>query len=228
MGRPALEHGLQQIGATQGRLPGSATVLIGLVAALIVFLPGVWAAGRHLYTLAHEGSHAFMASAVGMKVTSLTMKMDGTGLTVASKSSPFNVFLFQFFGYLGPSAMGVGAAKLIQVGHAVAVLWVLLLALVLLAFTARKAFAWACILGTGLLLYWVARYATVGTEVVAAYGITWFLLISGIAMVLRHWRLSGGDHALLKSTTRLPRWLWPPLWLAGTAAALITGAALLI
>lgn len=228
MSRPSLVHGLQQVGSVQGRLPAPVALLIGLVAAAVVFLPAVWAAGRYLYTLAHEGGHAFMASAVGMRVTSLTMKMDGSGLTEAAGSPGFGVFLFQFSGYLGPSALGVGAAKLIQVGHAVAVLWALLLALAVLLFTARKAFAWACILGTGFLLYCVARYAAVGTQVVAAYGITWFLLISGVAMVLRHWRATGADHDRLKTTTGLPRWVWPPLWLAGSAAALITGAALLM
>jgi hypothetical protein len=177
--------------------------------------------------MAHEGGHAFMASLVGLRITSVTMEPNGNGLTEATGQRGLGVVLFQFFGYLAPSALGVGTAKLIQVGHIVAVLWLLLLALAVLLLSARGFFAWTCIIGAGFLLYSIARYSTLGAKVFTAYVLTWFLLISGVVVVLRHWR-SEGDRALLKSSTGLPKWFWPPLWLLGSIAALLTGGALLV
>lgn len=227
VGAPSLQRDLQQIIAVQARLPASLVVLIGVAAATVVLLPPPWLASRYLYTMAHEGGHAFMGSAMGLQVTSVTMKLNGEGLTLATGPRGLAVFLFQFFGYLAPSALGVGAAKLIQLGHIVAVLWVLLLALAVLLLSARGFVAWTCIIGAGFLLYLIARYSTLGIKVFTAYALTWFLLISGVVVVLRHWR-GEGDRALLKSTTGLPKWFWPPLWLIGSTAALLTGGSLLL
>ena len=225
VGAPSLHDDLQQIAAVQGRLPAPVALLIGLAAAM-VSLPPLWLTSRYLYTMAHEGGHAFMASVAGLRVTSVTMKRNGDGLTEAAGKG-FGVFLFQFFGYLGPSALGAGAAKLIEVGHIVAVLWLLLLALGVLLLSARGFVAWMSIIGSGYLLYCIARYATLGTKVFSAYALTWFLLISGVVVVLKHWR-TGGDRALLKETTHLPMGLWPPLWLLGSIAALLAGGTWLV
>jgi Peptidase M50B-like len=227
VGAPSLHDDLQQVIAVQGRLPAPVVLLIGAAAATVASLPPLWTAGRYLYTIAHEGGHAFMGSVVGLRITGVTMKRNGDGETNAVGPPGFGVFLFQFFGYLAPSALGVGTAKLIQVGHIVAVLWLLLLALAVLLLSARGPVAWACIIGSGFLLYCIARYATLGTKVFTAYAVTWFLLISGVVVVLEHWR-TGKDRELLKETTHLPMGLWPPLWLIGSIAALLTGGTLLI
>jgi len=227
VGAPSFHQELEQIIAVQARLPASVVVLIGGAAATVVLLPPLWAASKYLYVMAHEGGHAFMASLAGLRITSVTMEPNGNGLTTVMAPRGLGVFLFQFFGYLAPSALGVGTAKLIQVGHIVAVLWLLLLALAVLLLSARGFFAWTCIIGAGFLLYSIARYSTLGMKVFTAYVLTWFLLISGLAVVLRHWR-SEGDRALLKSSTGLPKWFWPPLWLIGSIAALLTGGALLV
>jgi hypothetical protein len=226
VGAPSLQEDLQQIVAIQGRLPGPVALLIGAAAAL-VSLPPLWLASRYLYTLAHEGGHAFMASVVGLRITGVSMKRNGDGLTEVVGAGGLGVFLFQFFGYLGPSALGAGAAKLIEIGHIVAVLWLLLLALGVLLLSARGVVAWVCIIGSGFLLYYIARYATLGTKVFIAYVLTWFLLISGVGVVLTHWR-TAGDRVLLKQTTHLPMGLWPPLWLLGSIAALLTGGRWLV
>jgi hypothetical protein len=226
VGAPSLHEDLQQIVAIQGRLPPPTALLVGGVAAM-VSLPPLWLASKYLYTMAHEGGHAFMASVAGLRTTSVTMKRNGDGLTEAAGAGGLSVFLFQFFGYLGPSALGAGAAKLIEVGHIVAVLWLLLLALGVLLLSARGFAAWTCIIGSGFLLYCIVRYATLGTKVFIAYVLTWFLLISGAVVVLQHWR-TGADRALLKQTTHLPMGLWPPLWLLGAVAALITGGRWLV
>jgi hypothetical protein len=225
---PTLHQDLQEIAALQARLPGPLVVLIGAAAAAVVFFPAIWVASQYLNTLAHEGGHAVMGWAVGHKIRSVTMQRSGSGLTMASGSSGLGTFLFQFFGFLGPSAIGLGAAKLIQLGHIIAVLWLMMAALALLLVIARGWVAWAAIIGSGGLLYLTARHAPLGAKVALAYGITWFLLISGVGSVVRDSRVAGGDPDLLRKTTHLPRGLWPPLWLIGTVAALITGARLLI
>lgn len=227
VGAPSLHNDLEQITAVQARLPGSVAVLIGAAAATVVLLPPLWAASRYVYTIAHEGGHAFMGSLAGLRITGVTMETNGNGLTEVTGQRGLGVVLFQFFGYLAPGALGVATAKLIQVGHIVAVLWLLLVALAVLLLSARGFFAWTCIIGAGFLLYEIARYGTLGTKVFAAYAVTWFLLISGVIVVLRHWR-NEGDRALLKSSTGLPKWFWPPLWLIGSVAALLTGGVLLV
>ena len=227
MGSPSLQQDLQQITAIQARLPGYMVVLIGVAAATVVLLPPLWVASKYLYTMTHEGGHAFMGSLVGLQITSVTMESNGNGLTSVTGQRGLGVILFQFFGYLAPGTLGVGTAKLIQLGHIVAVLWLLLLALAVLLLCARGLVAWACIIGAGFLLYNIVRYGTVGTKVFTAYVLTWFLLISGVVMVLRHWR-NEGDRALLKTSTGLPKWFWPPLWLVGSIAALIIGGRLLV
>ena len=64
-------------------------------------------------------------------------------------------------------------------------------------------------------------------EGAVAYGIAWFLLLSGIRVVLLHGR-HAHDAAILRQLTRLPRGVWAGLWLAGSAAALIFGGSLLV
>jgi hypothetical protein len=63
--------------------------------------------------------------------------------------------------------------------------------------------------------------------VALAYGIAWFLLLSGIRVVLRHGR-DAHDAVVLRQLTRLPPGVWASAWLAGSAAALVFGGSLLV
>jgi hypothetical protein len=218
---------LRQIGALQARLNGPEAVLIGLLATLVAVLPALWNAGQHVHILTHEGGHALMGALVGHKVKSVTMKPAGEGLTTTLGKSGFGSFLFLLIGYFTPGLVGLGAAKMIAMGHIVAVLWLLLLGLVLLLVVARGFFAPACILATGVVLVLTILYAAVGLQVVIAYGITWFLLISGFTVAVRHGRGSG-DRDRLRSTTHVPGGLWSALWLIGSVITLIGGATLLV
>ncbi len=73
----------------------------------------------------------------------------------------------------------------------------LLLTLAVLLLSARGFVAGTCIIGSGFLLYCIASYASLGTKVFTAYAVTWFLLISGVVMVLRHWR-TGKDRGAIE------------------------------
>jgi hypothetical protein len=224
----SLEDALRGIGELQAHLPGTTAVLLGAVALGAATLPGISLLTQHVNTMAHEGAHAAMGSAMGRKVTAVTLRGNGEGRTALAGAHGTGYVLAGFVGYLGPSAFGLGAAKLIQVGHIIAVLWLTMLALAALAIAVRRnGFGIAAVTVSGVGLYLVARYAPLGGQVAVAYGIAWFLLVSGVQVVLLHGR-NAGDAIALRQLTRLPRGLWVGIWLAGSTAALIFGGGMLV
>jgi Peptidase M50B-like len=217
---------VDRIGQTQAPLTATAATLVGLLVLMLVVLP-TWLVVQHVNTIAHEGTHALVGSGMGGTVRSVTMQPDGRGLTRVRFPGSSGSVPFLFAGYLGPSAFGLGAAKLISVGHTVAVLWLALLLLAVLLTTVRNLFGGCAVVITGLLIYLVARHAAIGTETVVAYVITWFLLLSGFRVVLEHG--PGADDAkALASATHVPRVVWSGMWLVGAGVALIVGGRLLV
>jgi hypothetical protein len=224
----SLEGALSGIVGLQAHLPESASILLGVAALAAATLPGISRLTQYVNTMAHEGAHAVMGSATGRRVTGVTLHGNGDGRTTLSQPHGAGYLLAGIAGYLGPSAFGVGAAKLIEVGHIVAVLWLALVALAILAFPARRSgFGLAVVIVSGVLVFLVARYSPLGVQVAVSYGIAWFLLVSGVRVVLQHGS-HAGDAIILREVTRLPRGLWSGLWLAGTVAALLYGGALLV
>jgi hypothetical protein len=216
---------LNRIGASQPPLPASTSVLLGAGALVAVILPATWSIARHWDVMAHEGSHAFFGSLFGMKVDYVHLNRDATGLTMLR--GPKRRFIPTFIGYLGSSVFGLGAAKLISIGHSVAVLWIALVLLAVLLLFVRTLFGVASIALSGLLIYAIARYAAVGSGVVAAYAIAWLLLLSGPRTVLLYWA-DASDADNLAKMTRLGKPLWPLLWLAGGVAGVVAGGHMLI
>jgi hypothetical protein len=135
--------------------------------------------------------------------------------------------IVSFAGYAGPSLFGLAAARLIQLGHSVAVLWMTLLLLGVLLFALNGSFGMMTVLVVGGLVYVVARYASVAVQIVGAYGITWLLLLSGVRRVLEVGARSS-DGASLSQLTHLPRFFWFLLWLAGALAAVAVGGKMLV
>jgi hypothetical protein len=213
---------LERIGQIQAPLPAATVVLLGLAVLLAVVLP-TWLAVRCANTIAHEGAHALVGSGIGGTIQSVTIEPNGNGLTLSTKGG----FLYLFAGYLGPSAFGLGAAKLISIGHIVAVLWLALLLLAVLVITIRNIFGVCAVVLTGAVLYLFARYGSIGSETVLAYVLTWLLLLSGFRSALTY-KGQRGDAPALASTTRLPARLWVGIWQLGAAAALLAGGKLLI
>ena len=118
--------------ATQTALPGSEIVLIGVITSAVVIAQATWPLVRHFQVMAHEGMHGMVGSLYGHRVNGIELKPDASGRTEFNPSDgPVNI-LAVFAGYLGPSAFGLFAARLIQFGHIIAVLWVTMLFLVLL------------------------------------------------------------------------------------------------
>jgi len=183
---------LSRIGEIQTPLPASQAILIGLLAAIVVYARTLWSIVNYAETVVHEGAHALAGIVTGRRIRSVKINTNGGGSTTMVPDTGFGL-----------------AAMLLLV---------------------RNCFGLVVILICGALLFLVVRYATAGTETVVAYGVTWFLLISGpkVASVAARKPKDVGDAGILAGMTFLWPSAWCFLWMAGTIAALIAGGAILI
>jgi hypothetical protein len=214
--------------AGQAPLPGLEAALVGLAALAIVMIPFLWPLADHFDTMAHEGAHALVASAMGFALLGVMIDQGASGVTgyLGPTGGPRSV-LTTFVGYLGPSVSALCAARLIETGHAVSVLWIAVILLVLLLFLIRKSFGIISVPAAIVVLAAVMRYAHDGMDEVIAYGMTWLLLLSGARNAVVH-GARAGDARTLSALTRLPRRLWALLWIAGTLLAVVIGGKWLV
>jgi hypothetical protein len=227
MGRSSLGTELARILQHQAHLPASVAIVIGVMALGAAALPDLWLLSQHVNTLAHEAAHATVGSILGQRVGRVTLGRDGTGLTSMLGGQKLGTFTVAIVGYLGPSAFGLAAAKMIQLGYIIAVLWLALGLLVCLLLVVRRPFGLFIVVVSGLLLYLVVAYTSIGAQVMVAYGIAWFLLLSGV-LVIRSHGSTAGDAANLRALTRVPQGFWSILWLLCSLLALAYGAIFLV
>jgi hypothetical protein len=121
---------------------------------------------------------------------------------------------------------GIGAAALISAGHIVAVLWIGLAGLLAIMLTLRRSFGVVTVILMFILLFLIAGFASVSVQVITAYVIAWFLLLSGIQGI-RVRKDGSGDSDALRGMTRIPNGFWYGAWLIVSLAALVFGATLL-
>jgi hypothetical protein len=211
--------------ATQTPLPGPEIVLIGVITAAVVIAQATWPLVEHFDAMAHEGMHAAVGSLSGHRVTNLVLNQDATGGTDLEPKSGPGYLLAGVAGYLGPSAFGLFAARLIQYRHTIAVLWVAMLFLVLLLIRLKPSFGRFTVPLALILIVLVLKHTSQIAEIRAAYAITWFLLLTAVRTVWQH-ATSGGasDAEKLRDRTGLPMDVWHVLWLCGTLTALVIGA----
>jgi hypothetical protein len=76
---PSLGTVLSRISETQAPLPAATAVLIGLAALAAVSLQEIWLLAQHVNTIAHEGAHAIIGSAVGRPVKGVKLLLNGNG-----------------------------------------------------------------------------------------------------------------------------------------------------
>jgi hypothetical protein len=222
----SLGAAVARIGQVQPRLSGMTVVLLALV-AIAAMLPGVWLVTRHITVIAHEVAHATMGSALGRSVQGISLRRNADGATAVSGGGRTGSAVIAAVGYFGPSAFGVGAAELIRTGHIVAVLWAALVALLAVMFVLRRSFGVLTVIGAFLFLLLLAGAGTVSVEVLTAYALTWFLLVSGVRIVVIR-GAQAVDAGILRDITKIPRSFWYGFWLLGTATALVYGAILLV
>jgi hypothetical protein len=110
---------------TQAPLPGMEAVLIGLAALAVMLIPFLWPFVEQFNTMAHEGAHAVVGSVMGFTLAGVTVDMESNGITEWAKAPDTGPrrTLTRFVGYLGPSGFGLCAAKLIETGRVITVLW---------------------------------------------------------------------------------------------------------
>jgi Peptidase M50B-like len=222
----SLVASLDRIGQVQQHLPAAATIVMALLAVAAV-LPAAWSVTRHLQVMAHEGAHATMASALGLKIRGIEFNRDGGGGTDPGPRGPGANFLLLLVGYLGPTTFGIGAAALISAGYIIAVLWIAVVALVAILSVLRRSFGVVTVLAALILLFLVAGFTPVGVQVVAAYVLAWFLLVAGLRRITELGKESD-DGGKLRDLTKIPKGFWYRVWLVGTVAGLLFGAILLI
>jgi hypothetical protein len=223
----SLVASLDRIGQVQSHLSAVVAVILGMVAVGAV-LPGLWMITHHFTVIAHEAAHATFGSAIGGTVAGIRLLRTAEGATAINGTGALGSFFTFLVGYLGPSLFGIGAATLIRIGHIVAVLWIALAGLLLVLFVLRRSFGVVTVVASVLLLFFVAGFAAVGVQVATAYGIAWFLLVSGLRRMMELRGKKSGDADALRNMTRVPHRFWHGFWLAGTVAGLVFGAILLV
>jgi Peptidase M50B-like len=208
---------------TQVPLSDTETILIGLVVAVAVVPSLTWELVQHFTVMAHEGIHGVAGSLSGRTVEYIQLKDNAEGGTRVVPIEGAGYLVAAFLGYLGPSAFGLGAARLIQFGHIIVILWLVMGLLALLLIRLKWSFGYVTVPLAGFLIFLVLKHTSQSAQVIAAYAITWFLLFSGVRMVIAD-GANNGDADILNSRTSLPKLLWFGLWLVGTAAAVVIGA----
>jgi hypothetical protein len=207
---------------TQTPLSGTETVLIGLVVSIVVIPSVTWRLVQHFQVMAHEGMHG-VVGALSRTVEWIELLPTAEGGTLILPPSGTGFGVAAFVGYLGPSALGLGAARFIQFGHIIAVLWVTLLLLALLLLKLKSSFGMVTVPLAGFLIFLVLKHTSQRDQILAVYAITWFLLLSGVRIVVQR-GIVAGDAGILRDLTSIPRLVWFALWLAGTLAAVVIGA----
>ena len=209
-------------------LPGGTAALIGLAALVVVMVPFLWPLARHVNVMAHEGAHALAAILLGFALETVILKRE-TGETIyrAAGGAVLRLATVGFVGYLGPSLFGLGAAKLIETGRVVTVLWLLILLLVLLFFFIGRSLGMISVPVAIVLLVLVTRNAHAWLEEIVVYGLTWLLLLDGVRVAVAH-GAKAGDAVILGGRTHIHPRFWSLLWIAGTVLAVIIGGKWLI
>jgi hypothetical protein len=121
------------VSLAQVPMSAAAATVTGLAALAAVAMDAGWQVVRHGTVMAHEGAHAVLGSLAFRKVSGVTLNNDATGATHMQDGGCLGSLFVGFAGYAGPSLFGLGAARLIQLGHSAAVLWVALFLLAVLA-----------------------------------------------------------------------------------------------
>jgi hypothetical protein len=132
-------------------------------------------------------------------------------------------------GYVGPALLGLGAAALLGAGHAVALLWTLIVLLALLLVQIRNWFGLWSVLVSATVVLLVSWGLPAQAQSAFAYLVAWFLLLAAPRPVLelqaerRRRRSSTSDADQLARLTGLPALVWVGVFLAGTLGALVAG-----
>lgn len=207
---------------------------IALAVVIVVVLPRTWRVATHAITAAHEGAHGLAALLTGRRQRGITLHRDASGRARShGRTRGLGLIVTTAAGYPGPALLGLGAAGLLSIGHAVAVLWIALVLLLLLLLQVRNVWgAWTLLLLGGA-VFAAAWWGAPSTQSLVAYAGTWFLLLaaprSAWELARQHRRgARGSDADALARLTPLPASAWVGTFLVSTVGALWVGGGLLL
>ena len=200
------------------------------MAAVLVLSPALWRHTRHAVTIAHEGAHGLAALATGRRLAGIRLHSDTSGLTVsAGKPRGPGMVLTGAAGYVGPGLFGLGAAALLASGHAVGLLWALLVLLALLLVQIRNWYGLWSVLFTGAVVLAATWLLPALAQAAFAAVATWFLLFAAPRTVVelqrarRRHGAPDSDADQLARLTHLPALLWVGVFLLVDVGALVLG-----
>lgn len=204
------------------------------LALILVVVRPAWLLLRHVHTIAHEGAHGVAALLTGRRLGGIRLHSDTSGVTVSrGRAHGPGMIVTAAAGYLGPALLGLLAAYLLDLGRVAEVLWVVLGLLALLVLQIRNFFGLYVLALAGLAAFAVTWWASLRTQEVFAYALTWFLLLGSPRPVLelaveRVRRRTSSDADQLARLTHVPAVVWVGFFLAATLGCLLAGAALLL
>jgi hypothetical protein len=208
-------------------------VLLGTaaVAVALVLSPALWRPTRHVVTIAHEGAHGLVALTAGRRLSGIRLHSDTSGLTVsAGRPTGPGMVLTCAAGYTGPGLFGLGAAALLASGHAIGLLWALLLLLALLLVQIRNWYGLWSVLATGAVVFAATWWLPPEGQAAFAALATWFLLLAAPRTVLelqtarRRRSAPDSDADQLARLTPFPALFWVGVFLLVDVGALVLGA----
>jgi hypothetical protein len=202
----------------------------GVAALLLIAWRPIWLHTRQVVTIAHEGAHGLIAALVGRKLSGIQLHSDTSGVTVSrGKPTGAGMIAVLLAGYPGPALFGLAAAFVLSRGYAVALLWGLLVALVILLLQIRNLFGLWSVLVFGALVFGVSWWGSAQVQTTFAHLLTWFLLLAAPRAVLELQRSRRGgqgrssDADQLRRLTGVPALLWVGIFGLVTLACLAVG-----
>ena len=219
--------------ATQPVPDARFVVATGVVALVLVLAPATWPRVRLGVTVVHEAGHAVVAVLVGRRLRSIRLHSDTSGLTVSrGKPRGPGMVVMLAAGYLAPAALGLLAAVLLADGRSVGLLWLLVVLSAALILWVRNGYGFVVLVVGGAAVLLVTWYGDGQLQSVAAYLITWLLLLAAprpLVELLGDGRRRGrtSDPDQLAGLTRVPAVVWILLLLAANLAGLVVGVSTL-
>ncbi|MFF0270478.1 M50 family metallopeptidase [Kribbella sp. NPDC004536] len=202
----------------------------GVVALLLIAWRPIWKYTRQVVTIAHEGAHGLIAALVGRKLSGIRLHSDTSGVTVSrGKPTGGGMIAVLVAGYPGPALFGLAAAFVLSRGYAVALLWGLLLALVILLLQIRNLFGLWSVLVFGAVVFGVTWWGSTSVQTAFAHLLTWFLLLAAPRAVLelqssrRRGQGRSSDADQLRRLTGVPALMWVGVFGLVTLACLAIG-----
>lgn len=220
--------------ATQPMPAARYVVGAGVVALVAVCWRPSWRRVRMGITVVHEAGHALVAVLVGRRLAGIRLHSDTSGVTV-SRGRPRGPGMVAMMaaGYLAPGALGLLATLLLTSGHALGLLWLLVVVLLALLVWVRNGYGLLTVLVLGAGLTAISLYADGRLQWGIACVVTWLLLLAAprpLLELLGRGRAGrrGSDADQLGRLTRVPALLWVWLLLAADLVGLAVGAATLV